>query len=266
MMGMGGAEHGEHGGRQQRTVTLVSSEYVSPESKLMKFSLPTGSENEVFSAEVETTIKLVAQIGGRQEMRLYSPVSSTKQRGSFDLIVKLFGAGGMSEHLHNMKPGDTIEMLGPRVKFPVKANQYKRVGMVAGGVGITSVFQVAQEMLTNEADKTEVTLVHVARHEEDLLVLREKVKEMEEQSNGRFHVHYVLSQPAEGWTGLTGHVTTDVLKQTMPKPAQGTMIMVCGPDSLCEAICGKSHHGSPLTEVKGMLKELGYTPDQVHCF
>lgn len=260
--GHGGHDHKKGNRPQSRTVTLLSSEFISPESKYMRFAL---NPDEILCTEVESNINLSAVVNGQEIGRHYSPVSSTKQRGSFDLVIKIFGKGGLSEYLHNMKPGDTIQMMGPRVKYNIKPNQYKRVGMVAGGVGITSLFQVAQELLTIEGDKTEITLLHAARHEVDL-ALREKVEELQKNSGGRFKVHYLLSQPGESWKGLKGHLNAQLFKEIMPAPAEGTMIMCCGPDNLCDAVCGKSFHGRPLEQVKGICAELGYTVDMAHCF
>lgn len=43
----------------------------------------------------------------------------------------------MSKHIHNLKPGDYIEIKGPLVKIPYTANMKKKIGMIAGGTGLT---------------------------------------------------------------------------------------------------------------------------------
>ncbi len=48
----------------------------------------------------------------------------------------------MSKHIDSLKVGDTLEMKGPIPKYPYSANAKKKIGMVAGGTGITPMLQV----------------------------------------------------------------------------------------------------------------------------
>ena len=65
----------------------------------------------------------------------------------------------MSKHIANMKIGETLDFKGPIVKLPYKPNQYKEIGMVAGGTGIAPMLQVVDEILENKSDKTKVSLI-----------------------------------------------------------------------------------------------------------
>ena len=66
--------------------------------------------------------------------------------------------------------GDTVDVKGPYTKFLYKANQWESVGMLAGGTGITPMYQVLMEILSNPRDTTEVRLVYASRTEEDILL------------------------------------------------------------------------------------------------
>jgi cytochrome-b5 reductase len=87
---------------------------------------------------------------GKPVMRSYTPVSSDDDLGYFDLLVKLYPAGKMSQHLLKLQVGDTIAARGPsgsleykgagnfeikRTGGRVQEVNIKNVGMLAGGSG-----------------------------------------------------------------------------------------------------------------------------------
>lgn len=61
-------------------------------------------------------------------------------------------------------------------------------------------------------------------------------------------VHYVLNNPPAGWTGASGFITSDLIKQHLPAPGKGVKILSCGPLPMNKAM--KAH-----------LDALGYTKD-----
>ncbi len=58
-----------------------------------------------------------------------------------------------------MKVGEHLEMKGPFQKIEYTANMKSAIGMVAGGTGITPMYQVLTKILANPRDKTEVRLL-----------------------------------------------------------------------------------------------------------
>jgi ferredoxin-NADP reductase len=48
----------------------------------------------------------------------------------------------MSTHFHELKPGDTLDIKGPLKKLQIEPNMKKKIGMIAGGTGITPMLQV----------------------------------------------------------------------------------------------------------------------------
>lgn len=61
-------------------------------------------------------------------------------------------------------------------------------------------------------------------------------------------VHYVFNNPPEGWTGPSGFISSDLIKQHLPAPGKGVKILRCGPLPMNKAM--KAH-----------LDALGYTPE-----
>ena len=59
-----------------------------------------------------------------------------------------------------MVEGSTIDVRGPIGNFKYSENQHSHIVMLAAGTGITPMFQIIQELLGNEAEKTRLTLVY----------------------------------------------------------------------------------------------------------
>ena len=70
-------------------------------------------------------------------IRPYTPVSDEDQQGYIDLIVKRYPNGPMSEHMHNMNPGQRLDFKGPIPKYPWEPNKHDHIALIAGGTGIT---------------------------------------------------------------------------------------------------------------------------------
>ena len=99
---------------------------------------------------------LSATIDDKPISRAYTPTSSDDDVGHFDLVVKVYAQGNMSKHLDNMKIGDTIPVQGPKGRLTykghgqfnirqgdeIKTHKVSKVGMMAGGTGITPMLQV----------------------------------------------------------------------------------------------------------------------------
>jgi len=79
-------------------------------------------------------------------------------------------------------------------------------------------------------------------------------------------VHYIIDKPEEKWTGAVGYITDDFAKKVLPPPSKDSLIFVCGPTPMMEAISGNKTPKYEQGELKGVLKRLGYTEEQVFKF
>jgi cytochrome-b5 reductase len=101
--------------------------------------------------------------------------------------------------LDGLAVGDSLEMKGPISKFAYTPNQWKAVGMIAGGTGITPMFQLIQEILSNPRDRTEIRLVYANRTPGDIL-LRAQLEALA-AVNPQFKVLYTVDGFSEGEAG-----------------------------------------------------------------
>ena len=172
----------------------------------------------------------------------------------------------MSQHLHSMQVNDRLSFKGPLPKYPWEANKHDHIGLIAGGTGITPMFQLARQIFKNPEDKTKVTLVFGNVTEDDIL-LKKELQDLENTYPQRFKAFYVLDNPPQGWTGGKGFITKDLLKTVLPEPKEGNIkLFVCGPPGLYTAISGNKISPKDQGELTGALKELGYDKEQVFKF
>lgn len=240
----------------------------SQNTKVFRFALPEA--DMPLNLEVASCVSFrYVEKDGSEVIRPYTPINRSDQLGYFDILVKKYNGSKMGSHLFSMKKGDTIDIKGPWVKLPIKANQYKTIGMIAGGTGISPMYQVARNVLHTPKNTTEVNLIYANSRKEDVLLGNELNELME--TYPRFSPYFVLSKAPSDWMGGVGHINKEMIKSLMPAPnrAADSIILVCGPPPFMDTICGdKDFKSYPPSqgELKGYLKELGYLPKMVFKF
>lgn len=199
--------------------------------------------------------------GADDEAKPYTPVSPCNQRGWFRLVIKAYPGGHVSSYLHTLSAGDVMQIKGPFFKLKYEPNMNKKMGMIAGGTGITPMLQVIREVIKNPEDRTHVHLIFQSRAEEDVTLLRNQLDEIVEK-HSNIEVTYILSQPSSEWSGLRGRVNAALLLDTMPPPADGEdqpLIYICGPPGMLNDLAGPKAADKSQGELTGVLKDLGYT-------
>jgi len=250
---------------QFQDFTLSEIYPVSHNTNRLRFK--HSDHKHVLGLDVASCIVVKAPIGenGKDVIRPYTPTSSKNDRGFFDLVVKEYPQGVMSKHLNNLQPGDKLQVKGPISKLPYKANMKKKIGMVAGGTGITPMFQLLEEILSNPDDKTEVTLIFANVSEDDIL-LKQELDAMQ-YNHDNFHVYYSIDkQKSKNWRGGVGFVSEEMLKDKLPPPSNDNLVVVCGPPGMMKHISGDKAPDYSQGELSGLLKKIGYTSQQVFKF
>ncbi|KPA85693.1 putative mitochondrial NADH-cytochrome b5 reductase [Leptomonas pyrrhocoris] len=251
-----------------RSFPLLDVYDESHNTKVFRFALPEA--DMPLNLEVASCVSFrYVDKDGTEVVRPYTPLNRSDQLGYFDVMVKNYQGSKMGSHLFAMRKGDCIDVKGPWVKLPIKSNQYKAIGMLAGGTGITPMYQVARNILRAPKNTTEITLVYANERKEDVLFGNELNQLME--AYPRFSPYFVLSKAPSDWMGGVGYINKEMIKSLMPAPnrAGDSIILVCGPPPFMETISGdKDFKSYPPSqgELKGYLKELGYMPKMVFKF
>ncbi|KAK9710204.1 NADH-cytochrome b5 reductase [Basidiobolus ranarum] len=241
------------------TFTLSKVTPVNSTSSIFRFALPP---THCLGLNVSSCIvaKLPDQLsGGTFIARPYTPISDEKTLGYFELLIKRYPNGPLSEYFHGLLPGEMVEFQGPFPKFSYKPNEFSKLGMIAGGTGITPMYQLLRKIFQNSEDKTQVSLIFANKREEDIL-LREEILFMCQEKSSQFKVHFAIS---ENSLGEKTRIDKRTLEEYMPSPALGdARIFICGPPEMVAYIAGEETKISK--EVGGLLKSLGYSGDSVY--
>jgi nitrate reductase (NAD(P)H) len=235
---------------------------ISHDVRLFRFAL--SNETQLLGLPVGKHIFLCATINEKLCMRAYTPTSGVDEVGYFDLIVKIYlkgvhpkfpNGGLMSQYLDSLSIGSVLDIKGPlgHIEYTGKGNFLvhgehkfaKRLAMLAGGTGITPIYQVVQAILKDPEDLTEMHVVYANRSEDDIL-LREEMNEWAKKHE-RFKIWYVVQESKrEGWEYSVGFINESILKQHVPPASQDTLALVCGPPPMIQFA------------VKPNLEKLGY--------
>lgn len=246
---------------------LQSSEQVNHNVKKLTFALP--SEDSVTGISPITSLLTRHTPEGAfiPVFRPYTPVSANDQAGTVTFMVKKYPGGKGSGKMHSLVPGDSM-LFKPLAEFDYKPNEHKSILLVAGGSGITPLFQLTKAILNNPSDKTKLSLVYANNSEEDIL-LRKEFEDLEQQYPDRFQKVFTVSKVSGESDGSLnkGYVTKALIGKVWPGKEAGQKVLVSGPPAMVEAVAGaKGMAGWTQGSIGGIMKELGYTGNDVHKF
>lgn len=250
---------------------LIDKVEISHDTRRFRFALP--SETHVLGLPIGQHIFLSAVIDNAPVIRSYTPVSSDDDVGYMDLVIKVYfkdvhpkfpEGGKMSQYLNNMNIGDCIDVRGPsgRLKYlgkgqfslkllrkdPPRIVKVKKVGMIAGGTGITPMLQLARHILKDPSDETQLALLFANQTEKDIL-LRDELEEATAKNPKQFKVWYTVDTPTDNWKYSSGFINADMIQQHLFPPGPDTLILMCGPPPMVNFACIPN------------LDKLGYNPD-----
>lgn len=180
-------------------------------------------------------IAIQATVGTRQAVRKYTPISDPSTVGHFDLLIKTYPAGTISKYVSELKVGEYVDFKGPLGSFEYQPELFTELGMIAGGTGITPMYQVIKHALTTPGDKTKISLIFANVNDDDIL-LRSELETLAKDHSDRFKLYFTLDNPPSAWAQGKGHVTADMIKAHLPAPSPKTKVMVCGPPPMNAAM------------------------------
>ncbi|XP_065909099.1 NADH-cytochrome b5 reductase 3-like [Dysidea avara] len=258
---------------QKVGVTLMEKEEITHDTRRFRFALPT--PEHILGLPTGKHLYIFAEIGNDIVMRPYTPVTSDDEKGYFDLVIKVYfkgvhpkfpDGGKMSQHLDSLTIGSMIEIRGPSGKLtylgrgrmevkelrkPAEIRTATKIGLIAGGTGITPILQIIRKVLKDDEDHTEISLLFANQTEDDILLR----KELEDAaSNSSFKLWYTVDRPTEGWKYSSGFISDEMIRDHLPPPGPDTQILMCGPPPMIKFACVPN------------LQKLGYEQDMYVAF
>jgi cytochrome-b5 reductase len=244
---------------------LANVKPLSQDTSIYTFAFPESNQVSGLVTASAILTKYVTPKGSNV-IRPYTPITDNEDKGSFDLLVKTYQGGKMSVHIKDLQINDTLAFKGPILKWKWSPNQFKEIGLIGGGTGITPLYQVVHEVLKNSADHTKITLLYGSKTPDDIL-LKPELDALAAKYPNQLTVKYFvdsLGDKKEDPTVNVGYITKEVLESNLPKPSDNSHVFICGPPPMYKAISGTKVSATDQGEVSGLLKDLGY--DKTHVF
>jgi ferredoxin-NADP reductase len=179
-------------------------------------------------------LTISAMSDGKPVQRNYTIASSPTQRYYCELTIKREEHGVMSRYLDDgMQEGELLEIAGPNGKFTFNGTEAKSVVLIGGGVGVTP-FMGMVRYLTDIGWGNDIFLLYTCRHVHDY-IFREELERLCAR-HPKLHLTVTITQRGEEpWSGLTGHLTKEVIAKAVPEIAT-RLVYVCGPDRMMKGI------------------------------
>ena len=185
-------------------------------------------------------ISLPVEVDGIRTSRPYSISSPPNQIGYYDITVRRVEGGLVSNYLlDHVSKGDAMITSGPSGHFYYNPLFHgKEMICIAGGSGITPFMSMICEVVEKGLDRT-IFLFYGIRNLDDAIFhdrLRSLASRFEE-----FHYIPVVENPQEGYGGVSGLITADLMRKISGNPDDRTFYL-CGPQGMydfCISECKK---------------------------
>merc|ERR1712232_906425 len=191
---------------------LLSKTIVSHDTRVFTFGL--ANKEKPLGLSTCACILMKGQDGPKDDkgdpvVRPYTPVSTNAMLGQFQLMVKVYPEGNMSQHLDKLEIGKSVDF--KHIPFNVKV-QYPTfkpaIGMIVGGTGITPMIQALHQVLGSSGDTKKVSMLYGSRTVSDILA-KETLDLWIGSHGDRLNVRHVLSHEPDGseWSGARGFIS-----------------------------------------------------------
>ncbi|OGV37149.1 MAG: hypothetical protein A2X48_04880 [Lentisphaerae bacterium GWF2_49_21] len=131
--------------------------------------------------------------------------------------------GDFTRRIPRLKPGTPVFIDGPHGVFISSRCKTSKVLLVAGGIGITPIRALSEEM---SAKKLDVILIYANRNRA-AIVFEKELDDLVKASEGRLKVIHILSEDPE-WNGEKGRLDMGKIQRLVPDFLERD-IYLCGP-------------------------------------
>lgn len=185
-------------------------------------------------------LTLILPIEGKEIRRSYSLSSTPHEAPRLSVTVKRVEGGLMSNYLlDTLQVGQEVKVMEPIGNFCLTcapANQ-RQVLLFGAGSGITPLMSILKAVLREEPN-SRVTLLYGNRNE-DSVIFKDKLQELETQYQGRLHVEYIYSQPTHDCDHrgrMNQSMVIKILERLQLARVQDGVYYMCGPEGMMEEV------------------------------
>lgn len=156
------------------------------------------------------------------------PFSLSQIPNGKNIRITVKNVGDFTSQLPSIKKGVSVMIDGPFGTFTKEQSKKEKLLLIVGGIGITPIHSLLQEMLENNKD---VILLYCIKNQKDIVFERE-IKELRKKYN--FSVYFILTkEKKEGY--LHGRLDGEKI-QLLVKDFKEREVYICGPVPMMEAL------------------------------
>jgi ferredoxin-NADP reductase len=152
------------------------------------------------------------------------PFSLSAAPDGASLRVTVKGNGDFSRRLRNVKPGTHVVAEGPFGSFTEQSRLRERVALMAGGVGITPIRALLEEM------SGDLVLIYRVMSVDDI-IFREELERLARKRG--FRIHFVVGDHRA--PGNENLMTAEHLRQLIPDLPDRD-VYLCGPPAMLQVL------------------------------
>ena len=183
----------------------------------------------------------------------FSMASSPHRRDSIEFAVKELG--DYTDRIGEIPPGSRAFVDGPYGSLQLPDDDPPGLMLVAGGIGITPVISMVRS-LSDTGSQARIVLVY-ANRTLDEIAYRAELETLSGQLD--LTLVHVVQEPPDGWDGVTGVITPELLDGLVPdQEADRWWYVVCGPPPMMEAVEGSLVDlGVPIGRIESERFDIG---------
>ncbi|MBU0989235.1 MAG: 2Fe-2S iron-sulfur cluster binding domain-containing protein [Proteobacteria bacterium] len=210
-------------------MTLRVSDIIdeTPSTKTLRFVSRDGYLPPFLAGQY---IALFLEVKGVRTSRPYSISSPPNQTGYYDITVRRAEGGLVSNYLlDEVRRGDLLESSGPSGHFYFNPLFHDTTLVcLAGGSGVTPFMSMIRETVECGLDRT-LYLFYGSKTLNEA-IFHDELSALSERFENIIYVP-VIEDPLEGYEGLTGLITGDLIRETIGDSALKTFYL-CGPQGM----------------------------------
>jgi len=224
---------------------------------------------------LQSTIPTMNNPEGELISKSYHPISLDTDTGFVDFLIKIYKDkldnsntyGLFSNYLANLEKGQIVQLTGPYGNLIYKEpghfeiiekdgkkreKKFKKLAMIAGGTGITPMFQLVRKIATNNNDATAISLIYASKTVEELTFCND-LSEFEQK--GKLYFYPVVENvEISNWAFGKGMISKEILFHYLPSNLDNdSLVLICGPKIMTQAI-------------KQMLSEMEFCEENIYSF
>jgi predicted ferric reductase len=158
------------------------------------------------------------------------PFSVSRRPDGEEIRLTIKALGDFTRRIPGLQPGTPVWIDGPHGVFVARRCKATKAFLIAGGIGITPVRSLAEDLLAADRD---IVLIYGNR-KHDQVVFEKELDDLARAVPGHLRVVHVMSNDPE-WPGEKGRVDRDRLARLVPDISERE-VYLCGPPAMMKMV------------------------------